>query len=269
MIRKWLNSNLIYDTNIKSGSRITDIFIGKMMKIQKKEVSTKTSWSITCNRYVAYIDVMGFKDMVVRTSHGEIYKMMKSIESSKSLVLNTRWTGKISKLVTTTTYSDSIMLYSKDESNDALDDLITSVSALVYELFLNGIPHKGSIAYGKMTLDKKNSIFFGQPLIDAYLLQEELNFYGIIIHASAEKKMKRKKYNCNMSFVQDYLCPLKNGSSNHLTVYPIFVPSDQKFKKQAADLIDSMKELRYKTSGYLRRYIDNTELYLNSIIEKE
>jgi hypothetical protein len=159
------------------------------------------------------------------------------------------------------------MIYSKDESHDALDSLISSVSALVYNLFLEGIPHKGSIAFGLMTLDQKNSIFFGQPLIDAYLLQEELNFYGIIIHASAEKKMKDNQSGIN--FIQDYLCPLKNGFSKHLTVYPIFVPNcDKEYQKEIDALTDSIKKLRYKTSGYLRRYIDNTEIYLNSIYEK-
>jgi hypothetical protein len=234
---------------------------------QTKKIATETAWAITCNRYVAYIDVMGFKDMVARTSHDEIYEMMKKIESYKSIAITTKWIGESQDLVTTTTYSDSIMIYSKDESDDSLDYLISSVSALAYGLFIESIPHKGSIAFGKMTLDKENSIFFGQPLIDAYLLQEELNFYGIIIHASAEKKIIDRR--SKTTFIQDYLCPLKNGFSKHLTVYPIFFPNcDKKYQKEIDDLNDSIKKLRYKTSGYLRRYIDNTEIYLNSIEEK-
>jgi hypothetical protein len=33
-----------------------------------------------------------------------------------------------------------------------------------------------------MTLDYEKSIFFGQPLVDAFLLQDELKFYGIVVH---------------------------------------------------------------------------------------
>lgn len=56
------------------------------------------------------------------------------------------------------------------------------------DLFISKIPFRGSIAYGEMTVDLENSIFFGQPLIDAYLLGEQLQSYGIACHASAEKK---------------------------------------------------------------------------------
>lgn len=235
------------------------------MNDQKKDDSNETAWPITCSRYVAYIDIMGFKDMVARTSHNDIYNMMKKIENSKTKHENILWGNVSSKLVTTTTYSDSIMIYSKDESNDSLHSLICTVAGLTYDLFIAGIPHKGSIAFGLMTLDKENSIFFGQPLIDAYRLQEELLFYGIIIHASAELNMINNKY--DMIFIIDYLCPLKNGSPNHLTVCPIFIapPIDPQWQKHIEALFDSIKKLRYRTSGHLRKYIDNTELYLNSI----
>src|SRR5208337_694959 len=108
----------------------------------KKTISTETDWPITCNRYVAYIDIIGFKDMVARTPHNNIYEMMKKIENNKRHSENISWGGVDSKLVKSTTYSDSLMIYSKDESHNSLDHLICTVASISYNLLIDCIPHK-------------------------------------------------------------------------------------------------------------------------------
>ena len=42
-------------------------------------------WPVTTKRYVGYIDIMGFKDMVTRNTHDAIYQMMKKIDDKKNL----------------------------------------------------------------------------------------------------------------------------------------------------------------------------------------
>lgn len=239
-----------------------------MTDVKKGLASNVDRWEITAARYVAYIDIMGFKDMVARTTHEKMYEMMKKIDERKKSNSGIKWGNSLSNLITTTTYSDSIMIYSKDESFESLFSLICTVSALTNDLFLEGIPHKGAFAFGTMTLDTERSIFFGQPLIDAYLLQEEINFYGIIAHASAEEKVDEfKSLKKSIPFVKNYLCILKNGSSQNLTIYPMFsdhgLASDPKWKSKVDNLSESIKKLRYRTSGHLRKYIDATEIYLN------
>jgi hypothetical protein len=236
-------------------------------KVGIVESIVKDVWPITANRFVAYIDIMGFKDMVARMSHLEIYEIMKKIEFTKSLYAKIDWQKDKINLVKTTNYSDSIMIYSKDESYDAAYSFLATVSAIETDLLQEGIPHKGAVAFGQMTLDWGKSIFFGQSLIDAYQLQEELYFYGIIIHASAEGIIESQKL---MDFVHNYLCPLKNGYSKHLTVEPLLPSSkDPQYQKNVDDLFDSIKKLRYKTSGHLRQYIDNTEKYLKSVHDND
>jgi hypothetical protein len=232
---------------------------------KKKAISNKHEWLPTCNRYVAYIDIMGFKDMIARMPHNEIYKTMMKVAYSKAANEVMSCVESDATLVKTTTYSDSIMIYSRDESNDSLKAFMSTVSGLAYDLLVECcIPYKGSVAFGLMTLDITNSIFFGQPLIDAYLLQEELYFYGIIIHGSAEQKMKDS--NSTMDYVIEFSCPLKNGHSNHFSVRPEgFISNDLTYEHYKEEIFDSIKKLRYKTSGYLRKYIDNTEQYLEYI----
>ena len=225
-------------------------------------------WAVTTNRYVAYIDIMGFKEMVLRSTHDEVYQMMKKIEDVKKLNQNIEWTNAKRNLVKSTNYSDSIIIYSKDDSPQSLDSLIFTVSGITNDLFEEGIPHKGAIAFGTMTLDYDKSIFFGQPLIDAYLLEEELYFYGVIIHATAEKNINDKKQ--DIPCILEYLCPLKNGSSKHLTIFPLFSDTDLSIEsnKLSNKILEAIKHMRYKTSGHLRKYIDNTEAYLKKVIKE-
>ena len=224
---------------------------------------SKTEWKITSERYVGYIDIMGFKDMVARTKHNEIYDIMKKIDDRKKLNENVEWNNIKEVLVRTTTYSDSIMIYSKDESADSLHSLICTIASLSDDLFTFGIPHKGAIAFGTMTIDINRSIFFGQPLIDAYLLQEELNFYGIIVHSSAHMRIEAK----GAPFIFNYMCPLKNGNAYHLTISPMHgvFRNNTMFKHAYDKLVIAIKNLRFNTSGHVRKYIDNTEAYINSL----
>lgn len=224
-----------------------------------------TAWGITCKRYVAFIDIMGFKDLVARNNHEDIYTLMKKMHHRRKMAENIQWGQASSKLVTTTTYSDSIIMYSKDDTYNSMYSLICAVSALTNDLLIDGIPHKGAVAFGILTLDHENSIFFGQPLIDAYLLQEEINFYGIIMHGTAEEELNSHKK--VMPFTKYYSCPFKVGYSNHLTIHPIFLDTStpEKFEEQRKGLFNSVKKFRFKTSGHLRKYIDNTDEYLKAM----
>lgn len=233
------------------------------MSKAKNTFASSSEWPVTAKRYVGFIDIMGFKDMVARTTHEEIYVMMQEIESAKRSNENVKWRGNEEPKVRSTFYSDSIILYSKDDSKDSASVINSTISALTDDLICSGIPHKGALGFGKMTLDNEKSIFFGQPLIDAYLLQEELLMYGIVVHSSAEAEIERLGIQEEL-FLFDYLCPFKGGSSQHLTIPPIFAGEDSNDidQEDQEDLLKGVRKFRHKTSGHLRKYIDNTESFL-------
>ncbi len=49
------------------------------MEHPKNNSVTTDKWIATGRRYVCFIDIMGFKDMVATKVHSEIYKMMENI----------------------------------------------------------------------------------------------------------------------------------------------------------------------------------------------
>lgn len=233
-----------------------------MTKKNKSKKEDKIEWKITTDRFVGIIDIMGFKDLVARNSHETVYEMMKKVsnamEINQSVFSIDNETESLNINIVMMTYSDSIMIYSRDDSNSSQENFIASVSALSEDLFKDGIPHKGGVAFGKMTLDFENSIFFGQPLIDAYLLQEELNLYGIVAHPTAE--FKNKFYEDET--VIEYNCPFKSGNAKHYTILPSTFFDDLFNIEEFEVLYKAVSDLRINTSGGLRKYIDNTLAYL-------
>lgn len=225
---------------------------------------------MTAERYVVYIDIMGFKHMVATRSAESIYAMMKEVNQSrdKSSTFGFMIGSEMRYLVNSTTYSDSIILYSRDGSKDSLKAISLAVALLTAELFSKKVPHKGAMAFGSMTLDAENSIFFGQPLIDAYLLQEELNFYGIVVHHSAENTILLEDY--FLSCFTQFDCPLKNGVVNHKAIYPMLMDYKLKteFSKEQQAVTDGLNALRFTVSGHLRKYVENTQKYFSHVIEE-
>jgi hypothetical protein len=221
-------------------------------------------WAPTANRFVGYIDIMGFKNMVETISHDEVHQMMITLNDKRKLVESIDWKGLNINLIKTTTYSDSLIIYSKDESYESFRYMVSTLAGLTDELLLEKIPHKGALAFGLMTLDEINSIFFGKPLIDAFLLQEQIYFYGILMHGSAEKEYLKYKAT---PWVHDYPCKLKNGVAKHLTIYPMSAVQSKQVEdvKDFANLIKSINDFRLQTSGHLRAYIDNTLDFVTEI----
>lgn len=229
-----------------------------------------TPWKISTNRYVGYVDIMGFKDMLTRLSHKKVYNLMKKVsESVRSLAvfaIDESSEDDFDINLKMILFSDSIIIYTRDNEPLSLENLFISISELSNSLFSLGIPHKGAIAFGLMTSDPDNSIFFGQPLVDAYLLQEELKFYGIAVHGTVEKNedILNEVDFYDVSIIE-YDCPLKNGSAKHLTVVPD-VSLNEKFEEERVDdLIEKVFKMRKNTSGSLRKYIDNTIEYLDAV----
>ena len=231
------------------------------------QISEENGWQVTADRYVGFIDIMGFKNLVAHSIHEEIYDMMQEIEHVIKSNENMTW-GNEGKMLKSTFFSDSIVLYSKDGSRASARAIGLALSSLSSDLILRGVPHKGALAFGKMTLDYEKSIFFGQPLIDAYLLQEELLMYGVVVHSSAERELEKLK--TENYFLFDHLCPFKGGSSHHYTIPPMDVWNVSTFSfEEQKWLTKEVKKFRHRTSGHTRKYIDNTETFLKTFIEFE
>ncbi|MFV0420549.1 MAG: hypothetical protein ACK5KT_17730 [Dysgonomonas sp.] len=236
--------------------------------MENKSGKTKRPWSLTTNRFVCFLDIMGFKDMVMRNSHESIYKMLNDFSKKRDTL-----DGAISlpkqyetDSLKTVSFSDSIVIFTKEDTKECLELLTLATSWLFAKAIEAGIPLKGAIAHGTMSINVSRQIFFGQPLIDAYLLEEEVEFYGIVIHNTTEKKLNEYATFKGIEMYKDCNVPLKSGRIQHYTLDWVtgVEGKDESIKEKSLAL---MKKQREQTSGRPRKYIDNTISVINQIYE--
>ncbi|MBO7242652.1 MAG: hypothetical protein J6V19_03205 [Alistipes sp.] len=217
-------------------------------------------WDIKTNRCVAFLDIMGFKDLVARNTHQKIYEMLNAITQIQNII---EYSDKDSIFITK--FSDSIAIFSKDSKTESVQVFMGAVGYLFANCIRMEIPIKGAISYGQISVDIDNSLFFGQPIIDAYLLEEELKYYGVILHHSAVNILDQRKLLVE-NFVKHIETPLKCGRIFHYNL-DWFSPSNAVYNDDIK-IDEYIKKFYKKISGAPRVYIDNTIAVYNSMLSR-
>lgn len=223
--------------------------------------NSKDDWEVDCDRFVGFIDIMGFKDLVARRPHQEIKHMLLQMNETRSILLNLilakTYDGGVEitdTRVRSISFSDSVLFITKSDTPKDLFNLSVALGICQAATLQSGLPTKGAISHGKLTADFEHSIYFGQPLIDAYLLQEQLFYYGIIVDNNAEIRLKKIIEDNNVEFKYNHFTlistPLKTGKVKHFNLKLRSIQDDQ------------LEYLYNSVSGAPRKYVDNTiEIY--------
>lgn len=206
----------------------------------------------TANRFVAFLDIMGFKERVARTNHNKL--LVQLTKFNKDI------TGYIGKYQNTeiqlSQFSDSIVLFSNDITTKSLKTLAEVSRGIIQTAIKSQIPIKGAIAQGQITCDIPKQLFFGQALIDAYLLEENIHYYGILVHHTAENSVQ-KLGNENNIF-KDIKAPLKSGKISHYELSWYIDDNIQNVQEKINEIDAALKAIRQTVSDAPRKYIDNT-----------
>ncbi|MFA7380239.1 MAG: hypothetical protein WC150_07250 [Bacteroidia bacterium] len=227
--------------------------------------SKKLDWLNTDERFVAFFDILGFKDLVNRNSHADVLKKLKALKDKlsdlqKKTELPLLKADEINQNQTrSVTFSDSIILFSNGASILDAKKIIYDSYFILRTAIINKIAIKGAISFGEITVDFDNNLFFGQPIIDSYLLHEELEMINVVIDNYAEVRISNLKGNEEINKVLiDYKVPMKFGKAKH----KLLRPSNSSIIKMR---IIQMEKMYSTTSGKPRRYIDNTLEFLHSL----
>jgi len=217
------------------------------------------------SRYVAYFDIMGFKDIIDRLTHTQVGEYLFHLKEVLEALANEEFVKSLNKELNPTqtksiTFSDSIFIFSHGTEIEDADKIIMDSYGLIYQSLKAGIALKGSIAHGVIHVDLEKQLFYGRPIVDAYLLQQDLMMYTAIIHHTAESEMSiRASPQIFNSLSMNYQVPIRDaGNIWHRIVRPYSDVARQN------DLM-SLANLYTQASGKPRRYIDNTMNFLKSI----
>jgi len=222
--------------------------------------ATRKPWNVTDKRFVCFLDIMGFKDMVMRNSHDKIYKMLEDFSKDRATLESSNLpAGYEPESMKTVSFSDSIVIFTKNDSIQCLELMTFAVSWLFGKAMQSGIPLKGAMSHGEMSVNISRQIFFGQPLIDAYLLEEDLAFYGVVIHNTVEKIINQNSESLlGRNRYLDCLVPFKSGKIKHYILDWISAIDGENNNEKKMNALGLMKKQREQTSGGPRKYIDNT-----------
>lgn len=217
------------------------------------------SWKKRTKRFVLFLDILGFKDLVARNSHNYVDQKLKVLTETLQLIPQELSFLNIAKNQSRAiSFSDSIIVFSKSNLKRDAEKIMMDAHHIQLIALKNNIPIKGAISYGTITVDYQNSIFFGQPIIDAYLLHEDLNLLSVVVDHHAEKKINEFRTDTRVNNnLTKYQAPMKFGRVNHMLL--------RLSNSSIEEGINYLQELNFTVSGKPRVYIDNTLEFYNKI----
>ena len=149
-------------------------------------------------RAVAFLDILGFRDLLSKNSADEIAeKYSRVINMAKSFNKDLLPDSKEPRLFTSNAkddrwciskiFSDSIILVAHDDKEESCLRLLIYVWRLLQACLSAQMPFRGGIAFDEIFVDEIKEIFLGRALTKAYELEGSQEWIGAAIHGDLEK----------------------------------------------------------------------------------
>ena len=132
--------------------------------------------------YIAFIDILGFKEMIKRRSCNDLYEMYRCLQGKPLEYFNHDGTPVLDmNAVHMKVMSDSVCFYVEREIVNSLVGLIATCAYFQYDLLCLPDPvlSRGAITHGEIFAD--GDILFGPGFVKAYLMEEKSSKYPRII----------------------------------------------------------------------------------------
>jgi uncharacterized LabA/DUF88 family protein len=133
-------------------------------------------------KYVAFLDVMGFRNLV---SSGRVDNLESYFDRILSVLADIkRDKASIESLM----ISDSIILISPDTKRGFIQ-LVTAIRRIQSTLLFKKILMRGAVSFGEVYYDQEKNIIVGKGYIRAFSLEREAHFPRVIIDPLIVKKL--------------------------------------------------------------------------------
>lgn len=139
-------------------------------------------------RFVGLFDILGFTNLVLNNTLEWLVEHFNTIfvdaiseATQPTAILN----GKEHKIILSrhVRFSDTILLYTDDDSKMSLVNIIECSNLFLYKSLVKGFPLRGAITHGEFYIGKDGDAesFLGKPLVEAYLLEKKQVWSGAIV----------------------------------------------------------------------------------------
>jgi hypothetical protein len=143
------------------------------------------SSALANGRYLLYLDLLGFSNLVETREPEDIYAVIDSALQSFY-----RW-EELNQQFKTIYFSDTFLFYQehKGYGDWAFLDVYAIGAMLLSALLAQQIPARGAITFGEIEIredsKRKHQIYYGKALIEAYRAEKKEQWIGIVIQPSA------------------------------------------------------------------------------------
>ena len=238
------------------------------------------------NCYVAFLDILGFKEVVEKNSHDKLSQLYKTIESYISKDIESigimDFPEKKSE-IGCYFISDSIILWSQDLSNTSFMHLVSLVNRIMVGALMSDLPLRGAVSSGPLTVKQSilGSTVFGNGLTNAYILEAQQKWSGCIVDKTIIENIHKSKdeisqYIENNPIFEKYDVPLKSGSSEYWVLnWPLsFVRNTEELRgifesNSKKSTHDSVIEKIENTITFYQHFLSKYEAYRDYYILKQ
>lgn len=143
-------------------------------------------------RFVAYFDMLGMKS-AIRRNQDEAWRALCSINQAKGKIYEKQIeiiaTGeRIGDRVRTYIFSDSVIIFTLSDEPKDLRAILMYSSEFFKDSLSQCIPLRGGIAHGDFFFNINENLFLGKAFVDAYEINEGVQWYGIIVDAETHRR---------------------------------------------------------------------------------
>lgn len=144
-------------------------------------------------RYLLFLDILGFSELVETKGPREIYAVIDN-----ALQAFRRW-EELNSLFKTIYFSDSFLFYQepKGYGSWAFLDIYAIGGMVLSALLAAGIPARGAISFGEFEVETdstgRHQVYFGKALIEAYKAEQREKWIGVTILPSAWLPYERQE----------------------------------------------------------------------------
>lgn len=183
------------------------------------------------NRAVAFIDILGFRDLIQKNDTSTIAEKYTQVIAATEALNQDLLPGYDGPRVFKNNagdkgwcirkiFSDSIILFSHEDSEEATLRLLIYVWRILQACLSMRMPFRGGIAYDEIFIDEIKEIYLGRALTKAYELEGSQEWIGVSIHDELAKAFpgifadRRREY-LQWIFLK-YPVPFKGGGRRFL-----------------------------------------------------
>lgn len=203
--------------------------------------------------YVAFLDILGFKELVQNLPHETLHRIYSQlfVTNARLALANGKYAiaehegtrfavpdlseAKVACMVV----SDSVLMYSRDGSARSFVDICFAVGNLLKMGFFTGLPMRGSISYGTVSVFQEGSRqgfgvngLVGLPLVNAYLAESAYEWAGCAISRECVTRFESSRSDSettmedlsNHGMIARYQAPLKDGGRSDGTGWVVDWP---------------------------------------------